>query len=1022
MRSIVITLILLVAVIAAVLATAPLMVDWNDYRGVLTRQAEALTGGAVAIDGRIDFSLLPSPTLSLAQTRLAGGDGASGQTRLEIDRIDLRLRALPLLRGEIRIRDIRLVRPVLEIDRTPGQDAPPPDDSNLLLSLIGNRPDHLAVVDGRAVLRDDRGAGDQLDAVDFEMVAQSRDGPFTLQGGFETGGRQFDLDALIGRLSPDQVGTLQLTLSALGQQPARLRYNGAVWWHADDPRARGEVTLAGQGTGSVAAMISDALGRARPPLPPWLDQPFEFSGRLQLDRQSLQLEELRLQLAATRTDGQLQLAFGASPTMMLGLQTERIELGELPPVLPADLAPLAALASALRGEIDLSVAALQYRDRSAERVRLRLRLTGDGEVAVEQASAILPGQTDLRFAGRFAAAGEQVDLRGKVDAVTDDLGALLGWLDLRPPAVARGRLRTLSISSALAIDGDRVQLSQTEIRVDATQLRGSATLETNGSEDIARPRLALDLVLDRLNIDAYQADLLPSAAARLLARALRGADAEIGARVERLTWRGLLMRDVAIALRANGGRLQVSNASLEMAGEAEARLDGEVDLESGAFAWSAQVDATRIARLLRRLDLPAPLMLSRAPPLTLTVAAAGRPEQFDLEAEIDDGTGRLAAVGKAGWIDGSPRYDLEVELDHPDVNALIRPLGARTAVGGDASPTALSFTGKLTGAADQHTIAGSARLGAMSLTGLLAWQPGPPRPRYDLQLSIAEPTFEVVTALLELAGFRPALLLETPVLGNWPDQPIDLGWLSQFDGSLKLSAKGGLAGEASELDARLRDATLFVDRASVQLPHGTLSTELSLDTDRPLPFLVASLNLRAVDAAWLAARLDLDPVLEGSMDLVAEATAAGSSPYDLVRTLIGRIELAMSAGGLVGDEIAPIREALHAGRNDHDRPSTPLPDRFSGEPQRLPFSDLVARFSLDRGMARAQSVELDVADAAVTVAGVIDLLLWAADITVEVAAPDHPDEPIALQIVGPLKRPQTRLAVPPALRAATAAP
>jgi uncharacterized protein involved in outer membrane biogenesis len=201
-----------------------------------------------------------------------------------------------------------------------------------------------------------------------------------------------------------------------------------------------------------------------------------------------------------------------------------------------------------------------------------------------------------------------------------------------------------------------------------------------------------------------------------------------------------------------------------------------------------------------------------------------------------------------------------------------------------------------------------------------------------------------------------------------------------------------------------------------------LSTELTLDTGRPLPFLVASLDLREIDASWLATRLDLDPVLEGTMDLLAEATAAGSSPYDLVRTLIGRIELAMSAGRLVGDEMAPIREALRAGSNDREHSRTPLPDPSSGERPALPFTDLVARFSLDRGMATTQSVELDADGAAVTVAGVIDLLLWAGDITVEVAAPDHPDEPIALDVVGPLKRPQTRLTVPPALRAATAAP
>jgi hypothetical protein len=1020
LRSIVITLISLVVVIAAVLAVAPYLVDWNDYRGLLTRQAEAITGSAVAIEGRISFSLLPRPTLSLAQTRLAGGS-AGGRAELETDRIELRLRPLPLLRGEVQVGDIRLVRPNLQVDRSANQDAAPSDDSNPVLSLIAIRPDRLIVVDGRAVLRDAQAAIRQFDGIDIEVVAQSRDGPFALRGDFAAAAQEFDVDAEIGRLGTDNVGTLRLTVSALGRRPASLRYNGAVWWHPDDLRARGDVTLAGRSAASTVAMVGGALGHAMPPPPSWLDHPYEISGRLQLDRSRLLLDELWLLLAEGQADGQLSLAFGATPTLALDLKAERLELGDLLNARLADLAPLAALSRGLRGEIDLSVMALQYHDRAADRVRLRLGLTGDGEITVEQASAILPGQSDLRFEGRLTATGEAVGLRGKVDAVTDDLGALLAWLDLRPPGVASGRLRTLSLSSALAIDADALQLSQTEIRVDATQLRGSAALEMDGSARDARPRLTLDFALDRLNVDAYRPDLLPADAGRFLQRALRGADAEISTRVERLTWRGLLMRDVAIALRADQGRVQVSNASLELAGEAEARLDGQVDLESGAFAWSAELRTMRVARLLRRLGLAAPLMLSRSPLLTLAVSAAGRPEQFDLEAEIDDGAGRLAAIGKAGWVDGGLRYNLELELRHPDFNALVRPLGARTAVGGDAAPAALSFAGKLTGAAEQHTLAGSARLGDMTLTGLLALQQEQPRPRYDLQLSIAEPTWEALMVLLELTGFRPAAaLLNTPVLGNWPRQPLQLGWLAQFDGSLKLSAKGGLAGEGTELDARLQDAKLFVDRASARLRHGTLSTEFSLDTGRPSPFLTVSLDLRGIDASWLAARLDLDPVLEGTMDLFGDATAAGSSSYDLVRTLIGRVELAMRAGRLVGDEIAPIRQALRTGRNDHQ--NVPLPDTAPTELAALPFTDLVGHFSLDRGIASSQSVALDIDDGTATIAGVIDLLLWAADLTLEVEAPAYTDEPIALQIVGPLKRPQTRLMLAPALPATTTAP
>ncbi|MEM7025237.1 MAG: AsmA family protein, partial [Pseudomonadota bacterium] len=325
MRSFVVTLIVLVVVIAGLLAIVPRFVDWNAYREQLTRQAGAITDSTVEIEGRISVRLLPSPTLSLARARLDSGTEDSVKVQLTVDRLDLRLRALPLLTGEIEIGDVRMVRPVLQIDREtrPERESSGPD--NPLDPLIAIRPDRLTVVDGRAVFRQDDTAW-QFGAIDVDLLAESPEGPLTLDGGFALANQAFEIDARFGRLSPDRVGTLQVDLAALGRRPTQLQYQGAAWWDSEMPRLRGELTVAGADVLSTVGAISTTLRRSSPPLPPWLERPFEVTGALELDHQRLQLDTLRLLLAGTEASGQFRLGFSELPQIELNLRAQQLAL------------------------------------------------------------------------------------------------------------------------------------------------------------------------------------------------------------------------------------------------------------------------------------------------------------------------------------------------------------------------------------------------------------------------------------------------------------------------------------------------------------------------------------------------------------------------------------------------------------------------------------------------------------------------------------------------------------------------
>ena len=108
MRKAIVIAAVLIALLAGGLLAVPRLLEWDDYRAELTAKAEAITGQTVTIRGHIDLDLLPQPTLSLARTTLASAPDAGDRMRLEVDRLDLELKPLPLLGGRLDVEEVRL--------------------------------------------------------------------------------------------------------------------------------------------------------------------------------------------------------------------------------------------------------------------------------------------------------------------------------------------------------------------------------------------------------------------------------------------------------------------------------------------------------------------------------------------------------------------------------------------------------------------------------------------------------------------------------------------------------------------------------------------------------------------------------------------------------------------------------------------------------------------------------------------------------------------------------------------------
>lgn len=1012
MRIVIVLLLLLPGALIGGVLLLPRLVTWDDYRHEVTERAEAITGRSVAVQGRIDLELLPRPTLTLARATLSGDADAPDGHVLVVDRLDLRLKALPLLGGRFEVEEVRLVRPVVEIlqveQPADATAALASAGSGFVLPLAAGGPSRLSVVDGRALLNDGRGAGGQrhIEAINLDLSAAGPDGPYALDGDFELAGQPFAFTAQLGQIQPEAWSTLQLvvTAGASSGAAARLSFHGLTWSNPAAPRLRGDLSITGSDARAGLAALGRALGHDLAGLPVWLAARYRLAGQLEFSDQTAALDDLRLALADTEAAGKLRLEVGPKPAIDLRLDLAHLAAPEAWPLGgEGGLAALAALSTRLEGRIELSVQALEHRGDTIRRLRTSLVLDGAGKVTVEQARATLPGQTTVGFTGGIAGHAEDAALQGALTVVTSDLRAVLRWLRLEPAAVAKGRLRSMSLASQLALQAGTLRFSDAELRVDASRLAGSLALSLG-----PRPQIAGALALDRLDLDAYWPEGEPGQLIAGGLKALASVDAAIETNVERLTWHGLRLQEISLNGRWVEGRFTLDEFSLRDASDGEARLAGEFDLENNAFDLTAELATARPAQLLRRLGLAPPLMLARLTAVEVNGTARGDLDAFDLELDLASEGARLGLAGKIARTDGDSTYDLAVDASHSDYPELLGRLGIPRSPGKNGAEP-FTLTGRLSGdLSAEAAVVGTARLGAMSLTGRVGWQRGPPRPRLSVRLSAGEPSLEALTGLAAVVGLRadPGLL-ERPRAGDWSTQPLALHGLDALDAELELSGKGGAAGPGFELSARLEQGRLLVNRLTAALWDGRLEAQASLDLARRLPFLALALDLRAIDPKALAAWLDLPPVVAGPVDLYVEATTAGNNPRDLIRGLIGDVRVTLPDGRLIGDELVALRLL----------PAAPITDDGGAASEQdagaVPIADLAGSFAVRRGIAMTEAVPFALDGAEARLAGTIDLLLWAADLTLRLDDGRAADEPIGLRLVGPLARPQIRLLEPP---------
>ena len=91
----------------------PYFVDWTSYRADFEREASAILGRKVTVEGDASARLLPFPSVTFSDVSVGGSSNAPAMT---IETFSMDAELAPFLRGEFLIFDMRMVRPRATVD------------------------------------------------------------------------------------------------------------------------------------------------------------------------------------------------------------------------------------------------------------------------------------------------------------------------------------------------------------------------------------------------------------------------------------------------------------------------------------------------------------------------------------------------------------------------------------------------------------------------------------------------------------------------------------------------------------------------------------------------------------------------------------------------------------------------------------------------------------------------------------------------------------------------------------------
>jgi AsmA protein len=360
MKKFFLILLAVVVVLVAALVAVPFLLPMETYKQQIEAQVERATGRALAIEGPLDISLLPTVAVTAEGVRFANLPGSANPDMVRLKGLEAELKIWPLLRGSVEVDRFVLIEPQfnLEIDAAgrpnwelvaaetgntqqqavapeqPGAATEQPG-GGMRLPITQVKLGEIRIQDGTLTFSDARsGAEQRIEAINLDLDLPDLQSPMAAQGSLAYRGKPVELGLAVERpLALVQGGSSPVRVTGNAPDLA-LTFEGAVD-NAATPQAGGAIELNVASIRDLAAWLAEPLAFEGEGL-----RTFRVSGKLEGSPTQIALSDANLALDAIEGQGNFAIDLSGPVPQMRG----RLDLGavDLNPYLPPEATDQAA--------------------------------------------------------------------------------------------------------------------------------------------------------------------------------------------------------------------------------------------------------------------------------------------------------------------------------------------------------------------------------------------------------------------------------------------------------------------------------------------------------------------------------------------------------------------------------------------------------------------------------------------------------------------------------------------------------